>query len=138
MSYGGDFYALSDDQLTRILSGQLDGEAFLRNGLPERPADCFTGGEAVWHELTKLLGPENACGVDITDAVPVGGGCSASADVQRTAEALTVLTKDELRHRYAVLDTRESFESLYAVVLGLVSFYRRAGKAGHAVLFNIC
>jgi len=138
MSFGGAFYALTEDQLKRVLSGSLDGEAFLKGRSTEKPAECYSSAEQVWYELTKLLASENGCGAEATEVVPEGGAYSYSPDVRMTAEALTLLTKNELRSRYASLDTSFTFEAVYQAVIGLVSFYRRADRSGHAVLFNIC
>ncbi len=137
MSFGGDFYSLSDDQLKSILDAGLDGEAFLGNQLKERPSECFSRGTRVWYELTKLLATENACGTEITDAIPEGGGYSYSPDVRITAEALRHLTTDDLRSRYAMLETELSFEEINSVVDELVQFYSRVANSGNAVIFNI-
>lgn len=137
MSYGGVFYSLTDDQLQRIIAGSLDGESFLQGSSAEKPADCYSEGELFWYELAKILHTENGCGADITEAVPESGAYSYSEDVQRTADALTRLSKEEVRRRHEQLVTGFSYEAVYKAILGLSFFYKRAQRAGHAMLFNI-
>jgi hypothetical protein len=137
VSFGGTFYAITDSQLKRLLEKSLDGEAFLRGRTSETPTERFSGGEAVWYELTKLLGPEDGCGAVGTEAVPEGGAYSYSSEVARISDQLTMLGKGELQRRYAELETTFQFDEIYAAIVGLLSFYRRSSKAGLAVLFNI-
>ena len=137
MSIRGTFYAVTDSQLARVLEGSLDGDDFLAGRSPEAPAERFSGGEAVWYELTKLLDPEDGCGVEGTEAIPEGGAYSFSADVQRISGLLNALEREELARRYARLDTDFSFDEIYAAILGLVPFYQRSAAAKHAMLFNL-
>ena len=137
MSFGGTFYALTDSQLKRLIDGSLDGESFLRGRTLETPTERFSGGEAVWYELTKLLGPEDGCGAVGTEVVPEGGAYSYANDVTRISDRLTMLSKSELQRRYVELETTVQFDEIYAAIVGLLSFYRRSAKAGLAVLFNI-
>ena len=137
MSIRGTFYAVTDSQLARVLDGSLDGDDFLAGRSPEAPAERFSGGEAVWYELTKLLGPEDGCGVEGTEAIPEGGAYSFSADVQRISDRLSALEREELARRYAELDTDFSFDEIYAAILGLVPFYQRSAATKLAILFNL-
>ena len=134
---GGNFYALTDDQLNRILAGSLDGDAFLSGTSAEKPAACFSHGELVWYELTKILAAEDGCGANTTDAVPEGGAYSHSSEVQETSASLETLTEEEIRLRYSGLDTPHSFDEIFKAVVGLSAFYQRTQSAGHAMLFNI-
>ncbi len=137
MSIRGSFYSLTDDQLTALLSGSLDGDAFLGGRLQVAPAEKFSGGEAVWYELTKLLGPEDGCGVHGTEVVPEGGAFSNEAEVRRTFTKISVLPEQELERRYAALDTDFSWEQIHEAIQGLIHFYHRTAMAGNAMLFNL-
>jgi hypothetical protein len=137
MSFGGAFYAITDSQLKRLLDRSLDGEAFIKGRTAEAPMERFSGGEAVWYELTKLLGPEDGCGATGTEVIPEGGAYSYANEVARISDQLTMLNKRELQRRYAELETTFRFEEVYAAIVGLLSFYRRSSKAGLAILFNI-
>ena len=64
MSMGGDFYALSDEQLTRLLEGDLAYADFLYDGPGEHPRECFSQYEHLWYELSQVLADEDACGVE--------------------------------------------------------------------------
>jgi Domain of unknown function (DUF1877) len=137
MSIRGSFYALTDDQLAALLSGSLDGDAFLGERLHVAPAEKFSGGEAVWCELTKLLDPEDGCGAQGTEVVPEGGAFSNAEEVRRTFTKLSVLPHQELERRYAALETDFSWEQIHEAIRGLIQFYHRAAMAGHAMLFNL-
>lgn len=137
MSIRGTFYAVTDSQLVRLLEGSLGGDDFLAGCSPEAPAEHFSGGEAVWYELTKLLGSEDGCGVEGTEAIPEGGAYSFSADVQRISGRLSALDREELARRYADLETDFAFDEIHAAILGLVTFYQRSAASKLAMLFNI-
>ena len=114
MGMGGSFYAVSDDQMIRALSGTLPWDAFRSNALDERPAECFSDGEHVWFELSKLLDPEHACGRHQSDRLPEAVGCNHALNARLTALALGRLDLVELETRYAALDTEWSFDEVHA------------------------
>lgn len=134
---GGDFYALSDQQLQNLLDGTLDYAKFLDDELEEKPRECFSDGEIVWFELTQMLEPEYACGIENTDAVPEMSGYSLAEDVVGVAEELAALDEATLRERYAEADMVPTFDELYRVIQGLIAFYQRAAQNGDAVLFRV-
>ncbi len=137
MSMGGDFYALSDDQLTRLLDGSLDYGDFLYDQIEERPRECYAGGEFVWYELTQILAPEDGCGIEQTDAIPEASGYSFSDDVESVAKQLALLDDEEIKRRYGKIETGESFESVLKAVNEVVAFYQRAAANKYAVLFRV-
>lgn len=137
MGIKGTFYSLTDTQLAALLNGSLDGDAFLSGRLPDAPADRFSGGEEVWYELTKILGPEDGCGVHPTEALPEGGAFSSAAEVRRGFTRLSVVPHQELERRHGTLETEATWEEVHAAIRGLILFYHRAAMAGNAILFNV-
>nr|MBP8175355.1 hypothetical protein [Sphaerotilus sp.] len=81
MSLGGDFYALSDDQLQRMLDGTLDPDRFLGQDEAERPLACYAGAELVWHELQQLLSGQDALGQEMTTDIPEMSGYTWASEV---------------------------------------------------------
>lgn len=137
MSLGGDFYALSDDQLQRLLDEKLYYGEFLAALLEEKPRECFSDGEYYWFELTRLLAPEDACGVDHTDVIPEMSGYSFAEQVLSTAQALARLSEEKLRQRHSQQGIEQDFGELYSVIQGVIAFYQRAAQQGDAVLFRV-
>jgi hypothetical protein len=137
MSMGGDFYALSDDQLTRLLDGTLGYGDFLYDEIEERPREYYAGGEFVWYELSQILAPEDGCGIEQTDAIPEASGYSLSDDVESVAKQLALLDDEEIKRRYDQVETSESFESVLKAVNEVVDFYQRAAANKEAVLFRV-
>jgi hypothetical protein len=66
MSMGGDFYALSDDQLKRLLAGELAYADFLSKG----PRECLSRFEPLWYELSQVLAEEEGCGREQSQVIP--------------------------------------------------------------------
>lgn len=154
MSMGGDFYALSDALLTRMVCAS-DSEPndqgvvedfyedcfmpLLDGNIPNEPREVFSDYEWHWYPLTVLLDPEDACGMNHH----LGGdtiGYSFSSDVIDIAAALGKLTDDEIRERYE--DDIEQMhdapvEELIELIHGVTAFYQRAAANGHAVLFRV-
>ena len=137
MSMGGDFYALSDDQLQRMLDGSLDYAEFLYGEIEEKPRECYSRGEHLWHELTRLLQNEDACGMEQTDAIPELSGYSFSGDVASTAKRLTALSEDQMRHRHDDENIEAPIDEVLDIIKGVVEFYERAAANGDAVLFRV-
>ncbi len=137
MSMGGDFYALSDEQLQNMLDGTLDYVEFLYDEIEDKPRECYADGEHVWLELTRLLDEEDACGVEHTDAIPEASGYAFSDDVASIAQNLAMLDEDELKSRYDDADMDAPFDEMLGIVKGLVAFYERAASNGDAVLFRV-
>lgn len=137
MSSGGDFYALSDDQLQRLLAGDLDHVKFLATGGPEQPRECYAKCEPVWYELSQVLQPENACGAEQTSAIPQMCGYSNSDQVQDTARKLAALAQDEVRGRCADAIMEAPMEQVLEAVQGLTAFFQRAAANRDAVLFRV-
>ena len=137
MSFGGDFYALSDAQLQNLLDGSLDYAQFLDEQLAEKPRECFSEGEIVWFELTQMLEPEYACGIENTDAIPEMSGYSFADDVASIAQDLAALDEATLRERYDEAGMVPEFADMQRVIQGLTAFYQRAAQNGDAVLFRV-
>lgn len=154
MSMGGNFYALSDELLTNMECAS-DGEPneegqvedfyedclipFLDGNFPNEPREVFSGYEWHWYPLTRLLSPEDACGV----YHELGGdmmGYSFSSDVIGIAAALSQLTEDEIRTRYdqEIEHMNDApVEELIELIQGVTAFYQRAAANRHAVLFRV-
>lgn len=137
MSMGGDFYAISDDQLTRLLDGTLDYVDFLCGQIAERPRECYANGEYVWYELCQILGPEDGCGSEQTDAIPEIAAYSFSDDVESVAKMLAMLGDEEIRLRYSKIEAKEPLEDVLRVIKELVVFYQRAVVNKDAILFRV-
>jgi len=137
MSMGGDFYANSDEQLTRLLDGTLNYDEFFCDEIEDRPRECYSGCEWVWYELTQILMPEDGCGVEITDAIPEALGYSYSGDVESVAEALAMLDDEEIKLRYSKIKAKEPLEDVLRVIKELVVFYQRAAANKDAIVFRV-
>ena len=140
MSMGGDFYAISNDQLSRLLDETLYYVDFLHGELDEKPNACFSSAEYFWYELTELLDIENVRGLEITKNIPEAAGYSYSNDVKLTFESLTKLSNEVLQQRFerkAELMKKITFEEMLRLVKGLTDFYQYASNNGNAVLFRI-
>ena len=134
---GGNFYALTDDQLQRLLSGQLAHAQFLQAGGGEQPREKYAKAEQFWYELSQVLQGEAACGAEQTDKIPEMVGYSNSQQVQSTAAKLAALGDAEIRTRCegAMMDATP--EQVLAAVHDLKDFYQRAATNKDAVLFRV-
>lgn len=154
MSMGGNFYALSDELLTKMecaSDGKPNEEGrvedfyedclipFLDGNFPNEPREVFSEQEWHWYALTLLLAPEDACGLH----QELGGdamGYSFSSDVIVIAAALSELTDDEIRERYdeEIEQMNDApVEELIELIHGVTAFYQRAAANRHAVLFRV-
>ena len=133
---GGDFYAMTEQQLDKLLAGELDYSTFLHGEADEKPHECFSQSEHLWYELTQLLEEEGGCGTTPTDVIPEAAVWSSPDEVAATAVALAALTEDELVDRCETLDI-EASPDLLQTVEGLTAFYQRAADAEMAVLFRV-
>ena len=136
MSAGG-FYALSDDQLKRLLAGELAYAAFLQAGGGEQPRETHADAIAVWYELSQVLQAEAGCGAEQTDKIPTMVGFSWSPQVQATATQLAALADAEVRKRCEGALMEATPDQVLAAVQGLKSFYQRAAANKDAVLFRV-
>ena len=137
MSTAGGFYALSDDQLKRLLAGELAYAAFLEKGGGEQPREIHSDAIGVWYELSQVLQGEAACGAEQTDKIPTMVGYSYSAQVQSTAGKLKTLAEAEIRTRCESALMEASVDDVVAAVRGLTAFYERAAAHQDAVLFRV-
>lgn len=137
MSMGGDFFALTDDQLARLLRGSLDYGDFLYDGPGEHPREYLSDHEPLWFELTQVLAAEHACGVRQTHVIPEICGYASSQEVVQVAARLAVLTAEIIAKRCAILGTDAGAAEVWAAVQDVTAFYRRAADHGDAVLFRV-
>ena len=137
MDNGGEFFALTDDQLRRLLAGELAHASFLRPGGAEQPREAHPDAAHVWYELSQVLQSEAACGAEQTDRIPTMVGYSYSAQVQSTAAQLAALAEPELRTRCEGALMEASVDEVIAAVRGLTAFYQRAAANQDAVLFRV-
>lgn len=136
MSVGGDFYALSDQQLDRLLFGALNYAAFLANELPEKPSDCFTGAEYCWFDLTQLLS-DRVFGTP-TDLIPEAAGYVYAKQVPAVLQTtLTALDQAEFLSVCEAGEFADDATTLWAATQGLKAFYERAAAQGEAILFRV-
>jgi hypothetical protein len=136
MSAGG-FYALSDDQLERLLAGQLAYAPFLQAGGGEQPRETHVDAIAVWYELSQVLQAEAGCGAQQTDKIPTMVGYSGSQQVQATAAQLAALADAEIRKRCEGALMEATPDEVVKAVQGLKAFYQRAAANKDAVLFRV-
>jgi len=137
MSNGSGFFALSDDQLERLLAGDLAYAPFLQAGGGEQPREAHAEAVAVWYELSQVLQGEAACGVQQTDRIPSMVGYSSSQEVQAIAGKLKALAEAEVRTRCEGALMEASVDEVVAAVRGLTAFYERAAANKDAVLFRV-
>lgn len=137
MSNGSGFFALSDDQLKRLLAGDLAYAPFLQAGGGEQPREAHAQAVAVWYELSQVLQAEAACGVQQTDKIPTMVGYSFSNEVQATAGKLKALAEAEVRTRCQSALMEAGVDEVVAAVRGLTAFYERAAANKDAVLFRV-
>jgi hypothetical protein len=137
MGSGGAFFALSDDQLRRLLAGELAHDAFLGASGAERPREAHAQAAAVWYELSQVLQPESACGSEQTDKIPEMVGYSYSQQVQSIAGRLAGLAEAEVRTRCAGALMEASVDEVVTAVQGVTAFYQRAAANNDAVLFRV-
>lgn len=153
MSMGGNFYALSDALLTRMVCAS-DGEPndkgvvedfyndcfmpFLDGGIPNEPREVFSDYEWHWYALTVLLDEEGVCGVDEFNGDSIG--YSRSSTVKTIASRLSTLTDDEIHQRYirhADEIDNPPLDEILELIHNLTAFYQRAAANGHAVVFRV-
>jgi hypothetical protein len=137
MSNGSGFFALSDDQLKRLLAGELAHAAFLQSGGGEQPRETNEKAGEVWYELSQVLQAEAACGKEQTDKIPSMVGFSYSGDVQATAMKLKALAEAEVRKRCETALMEATPDQVVDAVRGLTAFYERAAANKDAVLFRV-
>jgi hypothetical protein len=137
MSKGSGFFALSDDQLKRLLAGELAYAPFLQAGGGEQPRESHDRAVQVWYELSQVLQGEAACGAEQTDKIPTMVGYSYSAQVQSTAGKLKTLAEAEIRTRCESALMEATVDDVVAAVRELTAFYERAAASKDAVLFRI-
>jgi alpha-beta hydrolase superfamily lysophospholipase len=137
MGTDGGFYALSDDQLQRLLAGQLAYASFLQRAGTEQPRETHAEALAVWYELSQVLQDEAACGAAQTDAIPAMAGYSTSAQVQATWAKLAKLADAEIRTRCETALMEATPDQVVQAVQGLKAFYERAAANKDAVLFRV-
>jgi hypothetical protein len=136
MSAGG-FYALTDDQLKRLLAGELAYAPFLQAGGGEQPRETHADAIAVWYELSQVLQAEAGCGAEQTDRIPTMVGYSDSKQVQATAAQLAGLADAEIRKRCEGALMEATPDDVVKAVQGLKAFYQRAAANKDAVLFRV-
>lgn len=136
MSLGGDFYALSDQQLEDLLDGAL-GLAFLYNELEEQPRECYAGAEHAWYELTQILGSIMSDYSEHTDAIPEMSQYTWAHDVPQLAEQLAQIDEAQIENRYNGDELETDLATLKSYIQEVVNFYQRAAKNGDAVLFRV-
>lgn len=136
MSLGGDFYALSDQQLEALLDGAL-GLAFLYNELEEQPRECYAGAEQAWYELTQILGTIMSDYSEQTDAIPEMSQYTWADDVPKLAEKLARLDEAHIENRYNGDEMETDLATLKGYIQEVVGFYQRAAQNGDAVLFRV-
>ena len=136
MSAGG-FYALTDDQLKRLLAGELAYAPFLQAGGGEQPRETHADAIAVWYELSQVLQAEAGCGAEQTDRIPTMVGYSDSKQVQATAAQLAGLADAEIRKRCEGALMEATPDDVVKAVQGLKGFYQRAAANKDAVLFRV-
>jgi hypothetical protein len=137
MGTGGHFFALSEDQLRRLLAGELPHAAFLGAGGGEQPRETYSKAAAVWYELSQVLQGESACGVQQTDKIPEMVGYSSAAEVGATAARLAALAEPELRARCETAMMEATPDEVVQAVTDLKAFYQRASANKDAVLFRV-
>lgn len=137
MSAEGGFYALSDDQLKRLLAGELAYAPFLTSGAGEKPRETHVDALAVWYELSQVLQSEAGCGAEQTDRIPTMVGYSSSQQVQATAAKLAALADGEVRKRCEAALMEATPDQVVQAVQGLKAFYQRAAANKDAVLFRV-
>jgi len=137
MSQAGGFYALSDEQLKRLLAGELAYAPFLQAGGGEQPRETHVDAISVWYELSQVLQAEAGCGAEQTDKIPTMVGYSSSAQVQATAAKLAALADAEIRKRCEGALMEATPDQVVQAVQGLKAFYQRAAANKDAVLFRV-
>lgn len=137
MSNGSGFFALTDDQLKRLLAGELAYAAFLQAGAGEQPNESNDSLAGVWYELSQVLQGEAACGAEQTDKIPSMVGYSFSAQVQATAMKLRKLAEADVRSRCETALMEATVDEVIEAVRGLTAFYERAAARKDAVLFRV-
>ncbi|MES2945987.1 MAG: DUF1877 family protein [Pseudomonadota bacterium] len=137
MSMGGDFYSITEDQLTRLLEGDLAYGDFLYDSEGEQPRECFSQFERLWYELSKVTQEENGCGVEICDVIPEICTYSYPDDVAETSEMLAGLDEATIQERCEEEGIETPYQEVWAAVQGLKDFYQRAANNGDAVLFRV-
>lgn len=136
MSLGGDFYALSDQQLENLLEGSL-GLDFLYGDLEEQPRECYAEAEYAWYELTQMLGAIMSNYSEQTDAIPEMSQYTWAADVPKLAESLARMDEAKIESLYKGDEMQTDLATLKGYIQDVVSFYQRAATNGDAVLFRV-
>lgn len=137
MQSGGHFFALSEDQLKRLLAGELAHATFLAAGGGEQPRETYSNAASLWYELSQVLQGEAACGAEQTDKIPEMVGYSFAPQVQSTAASLAALAEAEVRARCNSALMEATPEQVLQAVQDLKAFYQRAAANKDAVLFRV-
>jgi hypothetical protein len=137
MSVEGGFYALSDDQLKRLLAGELAYAQFLQSAGSEKPRETHADAIACWYELSQVLQAEGGCGAEQTDKIPTMVGYSSSQQVQAVAAKLAALADADVRTRCESALMEATPDEVVQAVQGLKAFYQRAAGNKDAVLFRV-
>ena len=138
MSLGGDFYALTDNQLSRVLDGRLDYSKFLFDELPnEQPRECLGDFEPLWLALCNVLEEEKACGIEQTDQIYLMCSYCFANDVARIAPLLGVLTESVIQERCEQREVEGDPQEVWEAVQALTQFYQRAAQNADAVLLRV-
>lgn len=136
MSLGGDFYALTDLQLERMLEGAL-GLEFLYDELEEKPRECYSEAEHAWYELMQILSPVMMPFSEQTDTIPEMSQFSWAHEVVELAEELVEIDDEMIEERYDPEEMNTDLDTLKGYIKKIVSFYQRAAQHGDAVLFRV-
>ena len=137
MSFGGDFFAMTDEQLEGLVDGSLE-LAFLYGDLEQKPREVYSDAEYAWYELTQILGSMMMSYSESTDAIPEISQLTWASDVAALASELADLDAATIEALYN--DSEEmgcSLEELKGYIQGLTAFYQRAANNGDAVLFRV-
>ena len=137
MSMGGDFYAMSDDQLTRLLKGDLPYGDFLYDNPGEQPREALTKFEHLWYELSQVLGEEQGCGAAQSEVIPELCSFSTSKEVAETARMLEKLDEAIILERCELAGVEAPPADVWGAVKEVIAFYRRAAENKDAVLFRV-
>ena len=137
MHNGGYFFALTEDQLRRLLAGELPHAAFLAASGGEQPRETYSNAAGLWYELSQVLQGEAACGAEQTDKIPEMVGYSFADQVRSTAAGLAALAEAELRKRCEGALMEATPEQVLQAVQDLKAFYLRAAANRDAVLFRV-
>lgn len=149
MSLGGDFYAISDEQLHKILDQSIDFFDFYELKPDEGGAAAlFTDGEDAWDVLMNFFTDVPVLGVHQTDLIPEAAFYSSAQQVQQIAAQLAQLTQQDLQARFDDADFQagdyyhgecwlEEPDELFEVIEALIVFYQDCAAKGYALIYRM-